>query len=128
MDYLRAVAQAAHSTSAVEMTQARLLAADAKARIVVYGASDVVEALAKFEETGAHLANKESFDVFLVLAKAMRGASEATELRSIELVLFGPGRDGPRSPAQALPPRASAPAAVLANEPAVDSRHEPEEK
>jgi len=89
VDYLRAVAQAAHSKSPDDLTQAQLLAAESKARIVVYGAAAVVEALARYEEVGARLDDDESCKSFLALAKAMRGDSEGIELRSIELVLLG---------------------------------------
>jgi hypothetical protein len=113
VDYLRAVAQSAHSTSPDDLTQARLLAAEAKARIVVYGAAAVVEALARFEETGARLKNSESFKSFLVLAKAMRGDSEGTELRAIELVLFGPRKEERQASARVLPPSAPSSVAIV---------------
>ena len=130
VDYLRAVAQAAHLRSPDDLTQARLLAAEAKARIVVYGAGAVVEALARYEETGARLDNDESCESFLALAKAMRGDSEGVELRSIELVLLGSRTRHRKASARVLA-RTSAPsdpelvAAMLPVEP--DSSPSPKE-
>ncbi len=51
-DYLRAVALSAHLRSDEDLRDAHLNAADAKARIAVYGSVPVLRALAEFEETG----------------------------------------------------------------------------
>lgn len=52
VDYLQAVTRAAHARSPDAARSARIDAADAKARMAVYGTSDVIAALA-FEETVA---------------------------------------------------------------------------
>ena len=56
-DYLRAVAKVAHAQSAEARRTAVAGAADAKARIAVYGSAAVVEALAKLDEAGPILDN-----------------------------------------------------------------------
>jgi hypothetical protein len=52
-DYLRAVAASAHLRSDEEFRDALRDAADAKARIAVYGSDEVIAALASFERAGA---------------------------------------------------------------------------
>lgn len=51
-DYLRAVAMAGHLRSDEDLRDAHRDAADAKARIAVYGTVDVIKAMARFEEFG----------------------------------------------------------------------------
>jgi len=48
VDYLRAVTKAAHATSPYSARLAQAEAADAKARLAVYGTSAVIAALARF--------------------------------------------------------------------------------
>ena len=70
-------------------------AADAKARIAIYGAKPAICALARFEEAGAVLDNPTAFDRFVQFARAagLSGASPD----DLKLVLFGvapePSRD-----------------------------------
>ena len=64
-------------------------AADAKARIAVYGSSAVVEALAKLEEAGPILDNPSSVDCFLTLALAMRSAGDQPSTDALRMVLVG---------------------------------------
>ena len=52
-DYLRAVAAAGHLRSDDDLRDAHRDAADAKARIAVYGTAEVIKALSQFEEAGA---------------------------------------------------------------------------
>jgi hypothetical protein len=89
VDYLRAVANAAHASSSDERRSAVTQAADAKARIAVYSTADVVHALARFEEAGPALDNARSTDFFLALVSAMRGPSHADE-NDLRAILIGP--------------------------------------
>jgi hypothetical protein len=90
VDYLRAVAAAAHLRSDEELRDAHLAAADAKARIAVYGSATVIVALAQFEETGAVLNSDRSVAAFIALVSRMRPTSAGAASREIELVLVGP--------------------------------------
>jgi hypothetical protein len=93
VDYLRAVAAAAHLRSDEDLRDALLAAADAKARIVVYGSTAVIVALAQFEETGALLNNDRSAAAFIALVSCMRPTKAMVTNREIELVLVGPAAD-----------------------------------
>ena len=88
VDYLRAVTKAAYASSNESARQALTEAADAKARIAVYGTSQAIAALARFEETGAVLDNIKSKGVFAALVKAMRDG-DSPSLADLDLVLFG---------------------------------------
>lgn len=88
-DYLRAVAAAGHLRSDEDLRDAHRDAADAKARIAVYGRAPVVQALARFEQTGAVLSNPESCAAFIALVGSMRGPGEAVTSRDLEVVLLG---------------------------------------
>ncbi len=90
VDYLRALAQAGHASGSEDLGKARLLAADAKTRIVVYGDRAVLEALASFEEAGPSLTNPQSIQCFLKLALTMRTKADVDEAR-LRTVLIGPG-------------------------------------
>lgn len=70
VDFLRSVSQLAHSSTSVDRMAARIAAADAKAGVAIYGAKEVVAALARFEETGAALDNPESLARFVQFAAA----------------------------------------------------------
>ena len=72
VDYLRSMAKSAHAISVDEQRSAIMDAANAKARIAVYGTPSVISALAKFEDAGAELKNEHSIDCFLELAQNMR--------------------------------------------------------
>jgi len=89
VDYLRALAQAGHASGSEDLAKARLLAADAKTRIVVYGDRAVLEALASFEEAGPTLTNPRSIQCFLKLAFTMRTKADIDEAR-LRTVLIGP--------------------------------------
>jgi hypothetical protein len=67
VDYLRAVAKAAHASSIDAQRSALADAADAKARIAVYGSARVVQALAAFEHAGPTLDNPRSISCFLAV-------------------------------------------------------------
>ncbi len=88
VDYLRAVTKAAHALSPDSGRLARAEAADAKARIAVYGTSQAIAALARFEEIGPVLDNPRSKGVFAALVTAMRDGDSPPQT-DLELVLFG---------------------------------------
>lgn len=90
VDYLRAVAAAAHLRSDEDLRDALLAAADAKARIVVYGSAAVIVALARFEEAGAVLDNDRSVAAFIAVVASMRTSEATIASREIELLLVGP--------------------------------------
>src|SRR5215213_8935134 len=71
-DYLRAVAAAGHLRSDEDLRDAHRDAADAKARIAVYGTVDVIKARARFEESGAVLSHSPASRAFVSLVSAMR--------------------------------------------------------
>ena len=90
VDYLRAVAKAAHAGSPEGRRSAIADAADAKARIAVYGTAMVIKALARFEEAGPALDNPRSTACFLALVSAMRGALGEANDDDLRAVLIGP--------------------------------------
>lgn len=93
-DYLRSVAAAAHLRSDEDLVEALKLAADAKARIAVYGSRSVIEALAKFEESGAVLNNDLSTESFIALVSAMRHEKSGVQSKDIHVVLLGAAQQG----------------------------------
>lgn len=92
IDYLRAVAQAAHAVKPDEQAKATLLLADAKTRMVVYGDPTVLEALAALEAIGAVLDNPQAHGAFLKLASAMRAQAGGVDEAALSLILLGPSR------------------------------------
>jgi len=88
VDYLRAVTKAAHATSPDTGRLARAEAADAKARMSVYGTSRAIAALARFEEVGPVLDTPNAKGMFAALVRAMRD-SDSPSQTDLELVLFG---------------------------------------
>lgn len=88
-DYLRAVAAAAHLRSDEDLRDAHREAADAKARIAVYGSASVIRALSQFEKAGAVLNNARSGRTFISLVSSMRSGKEIVSDRDLELVLLG---------------------------------------
>jgi hypothetical protein len=88
-DYLRAVAAAAHLRTEQDLRGAFRDAADAKARIAVYGSAPVIKALARFEEAGAVLTGDRSSRAFVELVSSMRPGSSALPDRDLEIVLLG---------------------------------------
>lgn len=102
VDYLRAVAKAAHASSDDSRRAAVADAADAKARIAVYSTPAVVHALARFEEAGPMLNNARSTDCFLALVSAMRANAGEIGADALRAVLIGP-RHAPARPKFAAP-------------------------
>jgi|SRR5580700_2758117 coenzyme F420-reducing hydrogenase beta subunit len=88
VDYLRAVTKSAHASSPDSGRLARAEAADAKARMAVYGTPKAIAALARFEEIGPVLDSPRSKGVFTALVTAMRDG-ESPSQTDLELVLFG---------------------------------------
>lgn len=100
VDYLRAVAKAAHASSDDSRRAAVAAvadAADAKARIAVYSTPIVVRALAKFEEAGPSIDNPHSTDCFLALVSAMRADVGEIDADVLHAVLISP-RQAPARP------------------------------
>jgi hypothetical protein len=87
VDYLKAVTKAAHALTTDAARLAKAEAADAKARLAVYGTPDVVAALARFEETGAVTDNRSANAAFVALVGSMRRSKAKAE--DLELLLFG---------------------------------------
>lgn len=88
VDYLKAVTKAAHAGSADMRRTAVAETADAKSRICVYGAPEVIAALARFEEAGVVLDNPRSQTAFAIMVNAMREVK--TESEDLKTVLFAP--------------------------------------
>jgi hypothetical protein len=88
VDYLRAVTKSAHAKSPDAVMSANAEAADAKARLAVYGATGVIAALARFEEAGAVIDNPRTRAAFVALVAAMRQRHGAAKADDLSLVLF----------------------------------------
>lgn len=95
VDYLRSVAQLAHvgKTDPKKRPELLAVAAEAKARICVFGSAKVIEALASFEKGVPILDSPDSRTRLLVICNEMRrqslGESEVVEAENLALVLFG---------------------------------------
>jgi hypothetical protein len=100
-DYLRAVAAAGHLRSDEDLRDAHRGAADAKARIAVYGSTEVIKALSRFEEAGAVMTDAPAAQSFVALVSAMRSGAGAVSNHELELLLLGTSRQGaaPDAPA-----------------------------
>jgi hypothetical protein len=88
VDYLRAVTKSAQANTPDSIRSAKVEAADAKARLVVYGTSSVISGLARFEKAGAVLDNPSAIDAFVALVGAMR-QKDSAGADDVRLVLFG---------------------------------------
>lgn len=89
VDYLRTVTKAAHAVSPEAARSAKAEAADAKARLAVYGTPSVIAALARFEEAGAIIDSNDAEAVFIAIVGAMRNKADAAPADDLKLVLFG---------------------------------------
>lgn len=89
VEYLRAIAKAAHRNTPDSARSALADAADAKARIAVYGTPAVVAALARFEEAEPRLDNARSIQCFVAVVAAMRSSAGITDSRDLGLLLVG---------------------------------------
>ena len=88
IDYMKAVTKAAHPDSRTAILSAQAEATDAKTRLAIYAPSEVIVALARFEEAGAVLNSPKAFEAFVSLVGAMRQRDPATG-SDLKLVLFG---------------------------------------
>lgn len=103
-DYLRAVAASGHLRSDEDLRDAHRDAADAKARIAVYGSAAVISALARFEETGAVITDGPPAAAFVALVSTMRLGRATVADRDLRIVLLGTARQGD-APDEASRPR-----------------------
>jgi hypothetical protein len=87
-DYLRGIAEAAHLNLESNEAQIHARIADAKARICLYGSSEVVTLLAAFEKAGASTVTPQQHELFASLVLTMRGDSKV-QRADLEMVLFG---------------------------------------
>ena len=90
-DYLSAVALSAHLRSDDDFVAALRSAAEAKARITVYGTARAIAALAAFERAGGTLTSATARDAFVDLVAAMRWPRARVANDDIRQVLLGPG-------------------------------------
>jgi len=94
-DYLKGVceqAQLAHKAEPNEVREILARTADAKARICLYGSTQVVEAFAAFERLGATMKTKDDRRTFTTMVAIMRndsGSNPGVQIESLELVLMG---------------------------------------
>ncbi len=112
VDYLQAVALLGRDRPATseKFNDAQALAANAKARICIYGSDAVVRQLALFDSDGAVLNTPKAINHFLRLCSIMRSESghavEPNMEDPLRTVLFGPEANAllpqplPRSPAK----------------------------
>ena len=87
-DYLRCVAEAAHLNLQSDEANLFARAADAKARICLYGSQEVISLLAVFDKEGGVISNDQQRSAFVRLVQAMRKKSTA-QISDIEAILFG---------------------------------------
>lgn len=92
VDYFKAMALLAHGKESSSLS----LATDAKTRICLYGSSNVIGYLRKFEEVGAITSSSEAQVVLVGLIKAMRQDISKDNLvpddEALWRILFGPAR------------------------------------
>ncbi len=95
IDYLKAATKAAHADSKTTMLAAQAENTDAKTRLAIYAPSEVIAALARFEEAGAVLESPKALEAFVSLVGAMRQRDPAAG-SDLKLVLFGKQHEPPR--------------------------------
>ena len=94
IDYLRCFAEIKHVGRDNSRARGEILAkaTDAKTRILIYGSSSVLEALANFEKMGAVLDSPEAEKAFLTLCNIMRkeslGKIVKTKPEALATILF----------------------------------------
>ncbi|HEY4244025.1 MAG TPA: hypothetical protein VGM88_29635 [Kofleriaceae bacterium] len=92
-DFLRGVAGVAQRNASPSDTAAAiLLAADAKARICVYGTGAAIDVLSKFEAHGSTTSSNIGRDAFVSLVEQMRRdvGQEVVSRDMLAALLFGP--------------------------------------
>ena len=94
LDYLKSVSGLAHLNDPQGSQERDLLAnaADAKARICVYGSSQVVQAFASFERLGAKVSSPAQRRSFVAMVAAIRrdsGNASSAGVSDLSLLLLG---------------------------------------
>ena len=100
IDYLKSVSGLAHLNDPHGSQERDLLAgaADAKARICLYGSGEVINAFAAFEQLGAMLSSPAEQRCFVAMIAAMRedsGSKSPANIEDIRLLLLGDKRLSP---------------------------------
>ena len=97
-DYLESVSEHANLSLNKSSSEGRLLAAktaDAKCRISLYGAPDVIKAFAVFENLGATMNTSEQQEAFTSMVIAMRadtlGSKQDVSKEEVRALLLGNG-------------------------------------
>jgi hypothetical protein len=91
-DFVAALARSAYGQSGTERIEALALAASAKARLVTYGDSSMVEQIRRFDENGAVASEPECQAAVVAIAQGLRSANAAPGQPSddeVRQVLFG---------------------------------------
>lgn len=106
-DFLRGFAKACRAqldgsgdSRREEELEGRMLLADSRSRIAIYGSPGVLRSLAKFTNHGTQTETPEGMRSFAELCSLMRGhdgAKSVVSVDDIETVLFGVERDGDTS-------------------------------
>ena len=91
-DYLQAAAILSNKDIS-KHTEARTLLTDARLRILIYGSSKVIEHIAIFDRTGAHLETLEGMRTFLPVITLMREDNLKDKIKEKDLVRILFGRD-----------------------------------
>jgi hypothetical protein len=94
LDYIKSVSGLAHLNDPQGSQERDLLAgaADAKARICVYGSGSVIEAFAAFERLGAIVGSPQQRRSFVAMIAAIRkdsGNASSAKVQDIGLLLLG---------------------------------------
>jgi hypothetical protein len=94
-DYVKCVCEQANlgsNSTEVRMREISAKAADAKARVCLYGSLESVRAFAQFEKLGAQIQSAEQRNAFVAMMIAMRrdsGIGPMPTAEDVELVLLG---------------------------------------
>lgn len=91
-DYLQAAA-ALSSKDATKHVEARTLLTDARLRLLIYGSSKLVEYIAIFDRTGAHLHTVEGMRAFLPVITLMRNDNVKDKIKKEDMIRVLFGRD-----------------------------------
>lgn len=78
-----------HLRSDEDLRDAHRNAADAKARIAIYGSASVISALARFAEAGAVISDEHTAQAFVCLVLSMRESGTVVPDRDLELLIVG---------------------------------------
>jgi hypothetical protein len=94
LDYIKSVSGLAHLNDPQGSQERDLLAsaADAKARICLYGSGEVVKAFALFEKLGAAVTSpsqRESFVAMIVAMRSDSGSASRARIEDVRLLLLG---------------------------------------